>query len=79
MSERRFMDPWDAYRNDPALKRLVDMLTHVILQAEYTPSEVRQAAMMACIEAEYRRPMPSLYIRTDNLTPAMRLFKGDKK
>lgn len=74
-NERRFVDPWNAARNDPAFKRLVDMLTHVILQAEYTPSEVRQAAMMACINVEMMRPAPSLFIRTGNLTPAMRRYK----
>lgn len=37
---------------DPALKQVVDALTHVILNLELTPTEVREAAVYACVQAE---------------------------
>ena len=44
--------PRDKYMRDPAYKRLVDMLEHLMYNAEYSPSEIREAAMLACINHE---------------------------
>lgn len=68
----RWNDPWDDYQSDPVFMRLVDMMYALILQADYTPSEVRRAAMMACIKIEMYRPAPKIFMRAQDLTIAER-------
>ena len=52
-------NPNEKYENDPAYRQLVDMLMALIHQAEFTPSEIREACMLACIRHEhYRRIRP---------------------
>ncbi len=41
--------PRDRYHNDPLFHLLVDTLLHQIIQCNYTPSELREAAVLACI------------------------------
>lgn len=43
------------YHNDPAFKSLVDLMTNMIIQHEFTPSEMRSAAIMASINYEMMR------------------------
>ena len=51
--------PNEKYENDNNYRQLVDMLTALIHQAEFTPSEIREACMLACIRHEhYRRIRP---------------------
>lgn len=57
--------PKDRYERDAAYKQLVDALCALIKDANFTPSEVREAAMMACIHYEmwhgfkhYTVPLP---------------------
>ena len=51
--------PKEKYANDPNYRLLVDMLEALIVQAEFTPSEIREACMLACIRHEqYRRMRP---------------------
>lgn len=40
------------YTHDRNFKNLVDLMHHFIQKAEYTPSEVREAALLACIHYE---------------------------
>ena len=47
--------PKEKYANDNNYRRLVDMLEALIVQAEFTPSEIREACVLACINHEYRR------------------------
>ena len=50
--------PNEKYVNDPSYRQLVDMLTALIHKAEFTPSEIREACMLACILHEQRmRPV----------------------
>ena len=52
-------NPNEKYANDNNYRRLVDMLEALIVQAEFTPSEIREACMLACIRHEhYRRIRP---------------------
>ncbi len=41
--------PKDKYINDPRYKYLVDALEQLISQARFTPSELREACILACI------------------------------
>jgi len=51
--------PKDKYNNDINYRQLVDMLECVIHEAKFTPSEIREASILACINHEMRivRPM----------------------
>lgn len=50
------MSPEQRYVRDPQFKALVDMLEYAISQAQYTPTEIREASLLACINFEMRRP-----------------------
>jgi len=56
----------DRYLNDQAFRRLVDTLWAIVEQAQYTPTEIRQAAMLAQIlYEEHRPPQPITFTRED--------------
>lgn len=44
------------YLNDPVFHAAVEMMRLFLQQAQLAPSEVREAAMLACIIEEERRP-----------------------
>lgn len=44
--------PHDKYMNDSHFRYLVDMMVSHIMQAQFTPSEMREAALMASIKYE---------------------------
>jgi hypothetical protein len=46
--------PRDKYLNDPEYHHLVRMLENFIEQARFTPSELREASILACINYEMR-------------------------
>lgn len=46
--------PKDKYLNDPEYRHLVDMMESLIEQARFTPSELREASILACINYEMR-------------------------
>ena len=51
---RNRMDVVDRAERDPAFKALVDLLTAwLINHPDYTPSELREAAMMAASDVEW--------------------------
>ncbi len=47
-------NPKERYENDPQYKRLCDMIESFLHQAQFTPSEVRECAVMACIHYEMK-------------------------
>lgn len=50
----------EAYRNDPQYHHLVDVLVNQIEALELSPSEIREAAMFACIICEEHQPVKML-------------------
>jgi hypothetical protein len=51
------MDVRARYLNDPVFHHVVEFLRALLGQAQLTPSEVREAAMLACIIEEERKPV----------------------
>jgi hypothetical protein len=47
--------PKEKYLNDPEYRALVDMMENFIERAQFTPSEMREAAVFACVNYEMRR------------------------
>jgi len=48
--------PRQKYDNDPRYHNMVDTLEKMLHEAYFTPSEVREMAMLACINFEFRKP-----------------------
>ena len=46
--------PREKYMNDPEYNHLVNFLEQMIDQARFTPSELREAIVLACINYEMR-------------------------
>jgi hypothetical protein len=46
------MTPQERYDRDPEFHHLVDLLTDAITRCQYSPTEIREAAMLACIRYE---------------------------
>lgn len=44
--------PADRYHHDPHFRQLVDMLYVAVEQAQFTPTEIREAVMLAQIKFE---------------------------
>ena len=68
-AERARLRPEDRYMRDPHFHALVDVLENAIHVAQYTPTEIREAAMLAAIRYEMRRGMPPLRISTELIDP----------
>lgn len=48
------------YENDNQFRMLVDWMEKFIHDTQFTPSELREAAMLAAIHYEMRRPWPQM-------------------
>lgn len=55
--------PRERYYADPEFHQLVDVLMHQIIQAKFTPSEIRQAAILASIKYEETHMNPRFIFR----------------
>jgi len=55
----------DRYANDPKFHHLVRSLEALIENLEMTPSEIREAAVYACLRVEVRRPPTPIAISPD--------------
>lgn len=62
--------PEERYQRDPHYRCLVDVLEQAIHAAQYTPTEIREAAMLAAIRYEMRRGMPALRFYVEPVDPA---------
>lgn len=52
--KKQRMSPRDKYMNDPDYRQLVDLLEQFIHRAQFSPSELREAAVLASINYEMR-------------------------
>jgi hypothetical protein len=52
---------YDRYETDVLFKQLVDALYHHIVEFKLTPTEIREAAMMAAVLHAQRHPAPPLF------------------
>jgi len=46
----------ERYLRDPAFRNLVDVVEGLIWRAEYTPTELREAVILAAIHVNIRKP-----------------------
>jgi hypothetical protein len=74
------LTPYDRYMNDPTFRKLVDILLHFMLSQEgsITPTEVREASLIATIKYEERRlryvPLPDA-----NKEEVIKWLHGEKR
>ena len=52
----------ERYETDPAFRRLVDIMETAVMSGEYTPTEIREAAMFAQIKWESIHLRRSIYV-----------------
>lgn len=60
----------ERYKRDPAFARVVDMLYMALKEIPMTPTEIREAAVMASIKYEFENPRPvsmGVHIGTDGV------------
>lgn len=58
MSKHVIDDVEARYLRDPLFHNLVDAMYHAIVKLELTPTEIREAAMLAAVKAEILHPRP---------------------
>lgn len=66
----------EKYNNDPAFKMLVDMMENFMHKHEYTPSEMREAAVLASINFEMRRVHKIIYL-DPKTEEALKILRDD--
>jgi len=62
------MTPQERYDRDPQFRTLVDMLTHQIIECRYSPTELREAAILAAIRYETIHARPTFLVEGEILT-----------
>lgn len=67
--------PVERYNNDPHFRNLVKYMEALIHQAQFTPSELREAVMLAAINYEMSR-LSTVFMENDNVNNAI-IKKGD--
>lgn len=58
---RTHTTPEEKYLHDPSYHQLVNALRDMIRRAEFTPSELREAALFAAIVEERRNAAPPIF------------------
>jgi hypothetical protein len=61
------MKMWDRYNEDPLFNRIVDLMVGMLMDGQFTPTEMREAAMLAQIKHEDMRPRPTTFTKADIL------------
>ena len=55
----------ERYNNDPAFRSLVQVFEAYINQGDFTPSEIRQAAILACINIERWKLPKTIFVEKE--------------
>lgn len=53
----------ERYKNDPVFHALVDQIYSQLRDSRFTPSELREALMLACVMFEERHVRPMMFPR----------------
>lgn len=56
---------YERYQQDPLFRAIVDQLTATLMDGKFTPTEMREAAMLAQIKYEDMVPRRLLFTATD--------------
>jgi hypothetical protein len=72
------MSPDERYYNDPIFQRLVDSIYMQIREGSFTPTELREAAMLASIRYSERNLSPKMVI-PDKVSTAMETLEHWRK
>lgn len=59
------MKMYERYQNDPTFHALVDMMTCELERGQFTPTEIREAAMLAQIRHEEIHPRATFFSLKD--------------
>ena len=65
------MTPTEQYKYDNKFRQIVDILRHELMRYEYTPSELRQAVILAATMHAEQNIRPTIYIDEAKLIPSM--------
>jgi len=63
------MTPDKKYQNDPAYRQFVDMVRYQLRQSNYTPTEIREACILACTMHEMETVRPIMVAKIDGWYP----------
>jgi len=69
--------PQEKYENDPSYRALVEMLESFIHKCQYSPSELREAALLACIRYESLTIRPRVMFPRDEGVGEPGVIKDD--
>lgn len=53
----------ERYHEDPVFRALVDLIGCELERGQYTPTEIREAAMLAQLMHEERHPRPTIFTK----------------
>lgn len=62
------LTPEERYHRDPLFRSLVDVITHYIASCTFTPTELREAVILAAIRYERVATRPVVYHEGNVLT-----------
>jgi hypothetical protein len=65
--DSQMMKIWDRYNEDPMFSRIVDIMVGILMDGQFTPTEMREAAMLAQIKHEDMRPRTATFSKDDVL------------